>query len=183
MGKLKKSEMVNYVIHAFTAGNSDYWLNETGVIEEIKKHFGKIDYISKPLDFQRFTDYYNEEMGKNIVVEGRMISLELMASPAFLADAKLITNKIEEKFAIDGKRKVNLDVGYVHHTQFVLATTKQQGNRIYIGRNIYAEITLMYVYGKWAHSNNSYENFKDEMYKKELEVIRGLYLKKRKKIK
>ncbi len=64
-----------------------------------------------------------------------MISFEYLSSPAFLSNAKLITNDIERRFSVNNKRKVNIDIGYIHHTQFVLASTKHWGgNRIYIGK-------------------------------------------------
>ena len=182
MGKIKKADLVNYTVHVFTAGNSDFWLYEYGIIKELENIFGEIDYISKPIDFQRFTTYYNKEMGENIKIEGRMISFKNLGSPSFLADAKILSNKIESKHSIDGRRKVNIDIGYVHHTQFVLASTKHWGNRLYIGKGIYAEITLMYNYGEWKDLEFSYANFKDPVYKAELSLIRDLYMKKRKKL-
>jgi len=182
MGKIKKPDLVNYVIHVFTSGNSDFWLKEYGVLDRIKEKFGEIDYISEPIDFQKFTSYYNREMGENIKIEGRMVSLKYLGSQSFLADAKNITNEIEKEFAIDGSRKVNLDVGYIHHTQFVLASTKHWGNRIYLRNGIYAEITLMYMFGEWQHHDYSYENFKDKEYKDELEKIRSNYMIKRRNI-
>ena len=85
-------------------------------------------------------------------------------------------------FSIEGKRKVNIDPGYIHHTQFVLASTKHWGNRIYIGKGIYAEVTLVYVRGEFRHMEFTYPNYREEEYKKHLEKIRELYLKKRRKM-
>lgn len=180
MGKTKVADLVNYVIHLFTAGDSELWLNKMNLKNILEDHFGLIDYVSKPLDFQRFTYYYNEEMGKNIKIEGRLISFKNLGSPAFLPDAKLITNEIERIYSVDNNRKVNLDIGYLHHTQFVLASTKHWGNRLYIGKNIYAEVTLMYNFGEWEPLKYTYSNFKDPIYLKELDHIRDMYLKKRK---
>jgi hypothetical protein len=180
MGVTKAPDLVNYLVHIFTAGDSDLWLYKMGLKEFLEKHFGPIDYISSKLDFQRFTNYYNEEMGKNIRIESRLVSFKYLSSPSFLPDAKLITNEIENNFSVDGKRKVNIDIGYLHHTQFVLASTKHWGNRIYIGKGIYAEITLMYNFGQWEPLKYTYANFKDPEYLNELDAIRDIYLKKRK---
>lgn len=182
MGKIKQPDLVNYVIHIFTAGKSDFWLYEYGVLNKIEKSLGKVDYISHPIDFQKFTSYYNKEMGENVKIEGRMISFKHLGSPSFLPDAKKITNDLEKEFTIDGNRKVNLDIGFIHHTQFVLASTKHWGNRIYLRNGIYAEITLMYMFGKWQHHDYSYENFKDEEYKEVLENIRKNYMIKRRQL-
>jgi hypothetical protein len=121
-------------------------------------------------------------MGENVKIEGRMISFKHLGSQSFLADAKKITNDLEAEFSIDGNRKVNLDVGFIHHTQFVLASTKHWGNRIYLRNGIYSEITLMYMFGKWQHHDYSYENFKDKEYKDVLEKIRSNYMIKRRHI-
>ncbi|HBT51184.1 MAG TPA: DUF4416 domain-containing protein [Petrotoga sp.] len=180
MGMTKAPDLVNYLAHIFTAGDSDLWLYKMGLKELIEKHFGPIDYFSPVLDFQRFTDYYNEEMGKNIRIESRLVSFKYLSSPGFLPDAKLITNEIEKNFSVDSKRKVNIDIGYLHHTQFVLASTKHWGNRIYIGKGIYAEITLMFNFGQWEPLKYTYPNFKDPEYLNELGAIRNIYLKKRK---
>ncbi len=127
MGKIKNVDRVNYVIHFFSAGDTEYWLYHENVLNELKKHFGDVDYISEELDFQKYTYYYNMEMGQNVKIKARMISFKNLYSPGFLADAKTITNAIEAKYSIDGKRKVNLDIGYIHHMQFVLASTKPWG--------------------------------------------------------
>lgn len=180
MGKIKIPDWVNYVVHVFTAGKSDFWLDDYNLKNELENHFGKIDYVSKPIDFQKFTNFYNREMGDNIRIEGRMISFENLGSQAFLPESKIITNNLEKNYVFDGNRKVNIDVGFVHHTQFVLASTKHWGNRMYIGRGIYAEITLMYILGKWKDTEYSYDNFKSEEYKEEMEIIRQKYMLKRK---
>ncbi|SHE33804.1 protein of unknown function [Marinitoga hydrogenitolerans DSM 16785] len=181
MGKIKDIDRVNYVIHFFSAGDTDYWLYHENVLDELKKHFGEIDYISDELDFQKYTYYYNMEMGQNVKIKARMISFKNLYSPGFLADAKTITNSLEAKYAVDGKRKINLDIGYIHHMQFVLASTKPWGNRIYLSKGIYAEITLMYVYEQWKAFDHSYQNFKDKEYQDILTEIRNMYLEKRRK--
>src|SRR5690606_28994099 len=109
---------------------SELWLYKMGLKDALEENFGPIDYVSPVLDFQKFTYYYNEEMGKNTSIEARMISFQYLSSPAFLCNAKLITNEIEKNYSVDDKRKVNIDIGYIHHTQFVLASTKHWGNRI-----------------------------------------------------
>ena len=114
-------------------------------------------------------------------VRGKLLSFERLIHPYQLADIKNITNEIEQKYAVNGNRRFNIDPGYIHHMQFVLATTKMWPHRIYIGKGIYAETTLMYVNGKWKDYDFTYPNYKEEEYKKELEKIRLKYLQKRKK--
>ncbi|ANQ54079.1 hypothetical protein XJ44_06540 [Thermosipho affectus] len=176
MGKIRKVDMVNLVMFFFSS-QVEYWFEE--VKNRLIEYFGPIDYKSEILDFEKYTLYYNKEMGEG--VRGILISFERLIHPAQLADIKNITNNIENGFAVNGNRRFNIDPGYIHHMQFVLATTKMWPHRIYIGKGIYAEPTLMYINGRWKDYDFTYPNYKEEEYKKELEIIRLMYLEKRKK--
>lgn len=175
MGKVRLVDPVNLVIFMFSS-HLDYWFDQ--IFNELVNEFGTVDYVSCNLDFEKYTLYYNEEMGTGIF--GKLLSFERLIHPSMLSIIKIKTNKIEEKFSIDGKRRFNLDPGYVHHMQFVLATTKMWPHRIYIGNGIYAEPTLMYINGRWKDYDFTYPNYKEEIYKEELSKIRELYLEKRK---
>jgi hypothetical protein len=175
MGEVRIIEPVNLVIYIFSA-QVDYWFDQ--VKEDLVREFGPMDYLSPLLDFGKYTLYYDKEMGSGIV--GKLISFERLIHPSLLASIKIKTNEIEQRYAVDGKRRFNLDPGYIHHMQFVLATTKMWPHRIYIGQGIYAEPTLMYINGRWKDYDFTYPNYKEEVYKKELEKIRSMYLEKRK---
>ena len=176
MGEVKIPDLVNLVMFIF-APSIDYWISElTPVLKEL---FGPIDYVSPPLEFEKYTYYYSEEMGYGI--KGKLVSFERLIHPAQLPDIKLTTNEIEDSYRVEGKRRVNIDPGYIHHTQFVLASTKHWGNRIYIGKGIYAEVTLIYYRGSFKPLEFTYMNYREEEYIKELEKIRSLYVKKRRK--
>ena len=71
-------------------------------------------------------------------------AFEALIDPETLPEIKLESNRIEARWAVDGKRQVNLDPGYVSMAKLVLATTKNHGHRIYVGQGIYAEVTLQY---------------------------------------
>lgn len=175
MGRIKKTELVNLVIFTFSS-YIEYRFTEIKPI--LEKEFGPLDYVSDALPFDKYTYYYNDEMGYKL--EGKLLSFKRLIHPAEISTIKRLTNSIEESFAIDGNRKINLDPGYIHHSQFLLASTKYRANRIYIGNGIYSEITLMYLNGKFTPYNFTYANYKDEEYIKELTKIRDLYLEKRK---
>lgn len=175
MGEVRVIEPVNLVIYIFSA-QVDYWFDQ--VKDDLVREFGPMDYTSPVLDFGKYTLYYDKEMGSGIM--GKLIGFERLIHPSLLASIKIKTNEIEQKYAVDGKRRFNLDPGYIHHMQFVLATTKMWPHRIYIGQGIYAEPTLMYINGRWKDYDFTYPNYKEEIYKKELEKIRSMYLEKRK---
>ena len=176
MGSVRYPDLVNLVMFVF-APAVDYWISE--IRPELEEYFGPVDYVSSTLDFEKYTFYYCEEMGYGI--KGKLLSFERLIHPSQLPDIKLRTNEIEDRHRVEGNRRVNIDPGYVHHTQFVLASTKAWGNRIYLGKGIYAEVTLMYHRGKFIHTDFTYPNYREEDYKRELERIRSIYLKKRRK--
>lgn len=176
MGEIKRVEPVNLVIFIFSQ-HLEYWVSE--LFPELEASFGKIDYVSKELPFSLYTAYYDREMGSDL--KGKLVSFERLIHPSLLADVKIFTNRLEEKYAVEGKRKFNMDPGYVHHSNFVLASTKSWGNRVYLKNGIYAEVTLLYLSGEFRHWEFTYPNYRSEDYKKELEHVRELYLNKRRK--
>jgi len=108
------------------------------VLEDL---FGSVDMISPWLGFA-YTDYYYKEMGSPLY--RKVFVFKSLIAQDELAVIKEKTNEIEAKFAIDGKRAVNIDPGYLVSSRFILATGKEYSHRIYIGRKIYADLTLMY---------------------------------------
>jgi hypothetical protein len=177
LGKVKLPELVNLVCVIFGSG-LQYRLKD--VLDLLVPQFGKVDYVSKPLDFSSFTSYYSKEMGEKL--EARIVSFEPLIHPFELADAKSFTNAVEKELSQDGKRTVNIDAGYVHHSQFVLASTKQWGNRIYLKRGIYAEVTLLFLKGHFHFWEMTYPNYRTDEYIEELEEIRHLYMKKKRNL-
>jgi len=108
------------------------------VLEDL---FGSVDMISPWLGFA-YTDYYYKEMGSPLY--RKVFVFKPLIAQDELAMIKEKTNEIEAKFALDGKRPVNIDPGYLVSSRFILATGKEYSHRIYIGRKIYADLTLMY---------------------------------------
>lgn len=178
LGKVKIPELVNPVSVIF--GN-DIKYRIKDVIDLLEPAFGKVDFVSKPLKFSEFTSYYEKEMGENL--ESRIVSFEALMHPYELANAKMFTNSVEERLSADGKRTVNVDAGYVHHSQFVLASTKQWGSRVYLGGGIYAEVTLIFLNGHFRPWEMTYPNYRTREYIDELEKIRELYMTKKRNLK
>jgi len=124
---------------------------EGQVREALESRFGPIDLVS---DSWRFdcTDYYTPQMGPDLT--RRIVSFEHLIDPGRLAEAKLATNALEVQLsqglgADVVHREVNLDAGYLTLAQMVLATTKSYSHRIYLGKGIYAEVTLHYHKGRY----------------------------------
>lgn len=113
----------------------------TDVQNELTREFGAIDSESPVWEFTQ-TDYYCEEMGAHIL--RKFISFEQLIPSLSLVDIKLFSNALELKLSGGAKRSVNLDPGYITLGNVVLATTKDQQHRIYMGNGIYFENTLRY---------------------------------------
>lgn len=123
----------------------------------LEKAFGKIDFNSEILEFDS-TRYYAKEMGAGL--KRQFISFARLIKPEALLNIKLKTNKIENKFfSCRHKRNVNIDPGYLSVSKLVLATTKDHQHRIYLGKGIFAEVTLRYrdkTFCPWAWTYADY---------------------------
>jgi hypothetical protein len=103
--------------------------------------FSPVELRSDIIPFDQ-SDYYAAEMGTNLLRQWVATS-----DPIFipeLAEIKVHTNRLEAAFADGGKRRVNIDPGYLSPAKVVLATTKDHAHRLYVGGGIYEEVTLHY---------------------------------------
>ncbi|MGM0440907.1 MAG: DUF4416 family protein [Elusimicrobiota bacterium] len=145
-------------------------------VKKVKKRlsgaFSDIDFNSKIIDFD-FTNYYYEEMGRPL--KRVFVSFKKLIHPSRLADIKNRTIKIEEKFKKKGRRKVNLDPGYLEASKLVLASTKNFSHRIYLKDGIYGEITYRYEKGEFTDLPWTFPDYRSDTYKEILEKIRAVY--------
>jgi hypothetical protein len=135
----------------------------------LAKKFGPLDYKSEILPFN-LTDYYQEELGKNL--KRKFISVEKVINPELLPQIKLFTNKIEKRFSISNKRRINIDPGYLSLGKLTLATTKDYGHRIYLEKGIFAEVTLFYNNNSFKPWQWTYPDYKTQSY---IEIFNHLY--------
>ena len=142
------------------------------VARRLSESFGPPDVISPWLTFEH-TDYYNPEMGAPLFRRVMAYS-ELMEQEA-LADVKLFTNELEDKFATEGRRLVNIDPGYLVAERFVLATGKNYTHRIYLRAGIYADLTLIYHNGGFHALDWTYPDYAGEAIISFLQCVRDRY--------
>lgn len=134
--------------------------------------FGPIDWYSEDYPFD-VTDYYCAEMGSPIT--RCFWSFANLIQPDQLPSIKLATNQIEEDLAVEGKRKVNLDPGYLDYDKAVLASAKYNGQKIYLSDGIYADLTLYYQKGHFYPYPWSFPDFKSGRYERAFLRMRELY--------
>jgi len=145
---------------------------------ELPTQFGRIDLRSPEFPFD-LTDYYEEQMGVNL--KRRFLSFADLIDPGRLAEMKLQTNALERELGTTRTwtvaRPINIDPGYITSSKLVLATAKDYSHRIYIGRGIYAEVTLSFVSGHFEPSPWTYPDYRTDQYLSWFGEVREIYSK------
>ena len=145
---------------------------EDACLKALEGLFGPRDYTSPRIDFT-FTSYYDGELGTPIA--RLFLSFDALVAPDSLADIKIATNALEEEFAVNGRRRINLDPGTLSLSRFVLASTKPSSHRIPLGKGIRAEIELMFEHGSFRPVEWTYADYRSPAYLKALGEIREIY--------
>ena len=178
MWKLNEPKPVKLVIGILAADRQCVH----AAIEAIIDKFGKADFMSDVWPFDK-TDYYREQTGPNILRQ--FVSIERLVAPSSLARIKHRTNRIEQKLAkrlaLPLPRPVNLDPGMIEPSKLVLATTKNYSHRIYIGKRIYAEVTLIFDKGCWQPFDHTYPDYKQQCYFDFFDKVRARLVEQLKK--
>jgi hypothetical protein len=110
-------------------------------LRALSEWYGRADFISAPAPFN-YTDYYAKEFGGTLI--RRFVAFERLIRPESLPDVKQWTNSLEQRLAAEGRRKVNIDPGYLAKAHLILATGKGYTHRPYLRDGIYADLTLAY---------------------------------------
>jgi hypothetical protein len=139
---------------------------------ELVNLFGPVDLISAWFPFD-FTAYYQNEMGSPLF--RRMLAFKNLIEQSNLAEIKIRTNEIEQKYALIKKRRVNIDPGYMLLERFVLATAKNYSHRIYIEKGIYADLTLIFESGAFRKLPWTYPDYSDKVMLDYLQQVRRKY--------
>jgi len=123
-----------------------------------------------------YSDYYKRELGSQIM--RTFIFFRNPINPEDIVDIKLKTNSIEDSMSVNGKRKINLDPGYLTLSNVVLATTKNYSHRIYLGKGIYGEVTLVYKDKTFIPHIFTYPDYQEknciEMFMKAREMLKDI---------
>jgi hypothetical protein len=172
MGMPKEPEPVKLFL-AITFRREEHLLR---CLPEVEAEFGPIDIRGKAFVFDH-TRYYEREMGSPLAKQ--FVAFERLVSPGWLADAKLATNRIEDRFRVDGRRTVNLDPGYVDAARIVLATTKDFGHRVYLRNGIYADVHLRFQGGDVQYNPWTYPDYKIAEVRDFFLQVRAMWLKQR----
>jgi len=144
-------------------------------IDQLSKTYGSLQWISPEMLFDR-TRYYAREMGWPLY--RRFVCFEELISPETLVDVKVTTNAIEGGYLIQGNRQVNIDPGYISAERLVLATGKNYVHRVYIGKGIYADLTLVFMRGSFRPLEWTYRDYSAPEMIAYFNELRSAYMEK-----
>jgi hypothetical protein len=139
---------------------------------ELSAGFGSVDMVSSWMPFD-YTSYYEPEMGTPLY--RRLLTYKKLINQDELPEIKLTTNRLEQSFSQNGRRRVNIDPGFLLYERFVLASAKNFCHRIYIGSGIYADLTLIYQRGGYEKLPWTYPDYADEPMLAFLTQVRNKY--------
>jgi hypothetical protein len=169
LSELTQPEPVKLFIGAFSP--------EPGLIGEVEEiltvRLGAMDWRSPPLMFDR-TRYYEKEMGWPL--HRSFVAFERLISPESLVDIKLGAHEIEVDYTASGRRRINIDPGYLCAERLVLATGKNYIHRIYLGKGVYAELTLVFSRGSFKPLKWTYPDYAAPEMIAHFNELRSLYM-------
>ena len=141
-------------------------------LEALGAAFSPLDFRGAPHPFT-CTDYYAAEMGPDLA--RCLVGFERLADPAGLVAAKHAAAAVEARFAVGGRRTVNVDPGYLDLFKVVLASFKERGNKVYLGQGVWADVTLTWRRGGFVPLPWSFPDFRAGTYDAELTRLRARY--------
>lgn len=128
--------------------------------------------------FSDFSSYYDAEFGGE--TWKYFVGLAAPRPADDMVGIKLVTERIQARLARsgsdEGRRTVNIDPGYVNGWQVTLATVKNQGHRIYLGRGVFIEVELLYRHGAFEALPWTYPDYMVEPALGFLNEMRANYL-------
>lgn len=128
----------------------------------LQEAFGSIAAASPDYDFHH-TTYYAPTMGE--ALKKRLLAFEQLVSPAALPAIKNFAIGLEHEAACRGgypeERPLNVDPGFLQLGRLILASTKDQSHRIYLGQGIYAENTLRFHHKRFEPWPWTYADYRE----------------------
>lgn len=170
MGVLGKPQPVQLVMGVIFRYDRD--LDE--VASRLTGEMGEIDARSEAFEFD-VTDYYEDEMGPGL--RRVFLSFKNLIDPGDIVDIKLTAVRLEDDMSREGKRKVNLDPGYMDFNKLILVSAKFLAQKIYLAKGVYADPTIYYDKG-WKDYEWAFPDFRSRRYNDFFSEVRKLYKEK-----
>jgi hypothetical protein len=169
MGRIRIPKPVKLIMSFITS--DDRLLHQ--VVDASAARYGEVDFESDMLPFD-CTRYYAAEMGDGLF--RRFCTFGPLIPRDALVRIKLETNETEAQFAKEGRRRINIDPGYICAEHVILATTKGYTHRPYLGEGIHADLTLIYRDGAFQPLEWTYPDYASPDIREIMQGIRKRYL-------
>ncbi len=144
MDKLKPEIYVKLIIGAI--------YSDVQFLESAKRQMANLNLFiknqSKEFPFD-LTEYYKSEMGPNL--KRCFLSAEGIQKIETCFKWKIKLVKIENNLRESGKRRINLDPGYIDLQSVVLFSSKKGPQKIYIRRGVWGDLILLKVKNRFQN--------------------------------
>ncbi len=158
-----------YILSILSSTWDEFWPE---LQAELESRLGPADYCSELIAFTQ-TTYYDKELGTPLF--RRLLSFSDLRNMEELPTIKIFTNAIENRQSQMGKRTINLDPGYLTLERLVLATGKNFTHRVYLGQQIWADLTLIFHGGKWQNLPWTFPDYATAEIQQHLSAVRQTY--------
>jgi hypothetical protein len=163
----------NAALLAFVLEEGPEWNPE--VLEALAETFGPVRHRGKLFPFDK-TDYYTPEMGKGLY--RGVVSFEKTVAPQNIGREKEISNALESRLSAEpGKRRVNIDIGYMDLDKVVLPSYKRGPFKLYAGDGLWLDMILHYAKGHFVPTAWAFDDFKRNPYEHDLLLVREKFKK------
>ncbi len=145
--------------HLFVAIMYNCEKDKQRIITILKQKYGELLGEGPIYNVTDFTNYYRKEFGADL--KKQMFVFKEHCSLEILHEIKIFTNdlEIDRENKEQGKRIINIDPGYLEPSKLVLFSTKDFSHRIYLGKGIFGEITMLYMHGEFKILGWTYADY------------------------
>ena len=84
---------------------------------------------------------------------------------------------MEKVFSYGGNRTINIDPGYIAQEHLILATGKGYSHRPYLGKGVYADLTLEYMGNEYQTLKWTYPDYGKKEMRKLIKELREKYVR------
>ena len=139
--------------------------SEQSILEDAIEQMRQENLIvqSKSAEFSfDLTEYYSDEMGNKL--KRSFLSIEGLQKLESSFEWKLKMLQIENHLSISGRRKINLDPGYLDSQKIVLLSRKEGPHKIYLCKGVWADLVLLKVKGGYQNLPWTFPDLRDGKY-------------------
>jgi len=170
-----KDRPVTFPVWPFAGVLASSDLHPDEVEQSIRSVFGLSGPASDALPFSDST-YYHDEMGEGLT--RRFFASDRGIPPDEMPAWKTRAREIEATWSRNGKRRLNVDPGYLDLFKVVLLSSKYGGGKVYIGNACYADVVLLYENGSWHSPPRTFPDFRDGRYLPYFQMLRERFRRK-----